>query len=255
MPSQSDPAGVQPVHHKWFTTTHWSVVLAARESSPSAEAALQTLCRAYWSPLYAYVRRCGHGEHDAQDLTQSFIAQLLARNFLAGVTPHKGRFRSFLLAALKNFLASEHDRATAAKRGGGRAPVSLDADPEEAFLLAEPATLTTPEHLFERRWAIALMERAFARLREEFVAAGKTVQFARLKGYLEAEPERGEYTEAARDLKMSSSAVGVAVHRMRQRLGEIIRREIADTVASPEEINDEMRHLVTVLGRRSSETL
>lgn len=235
--------------HKWFTTTHWSVVLSAREPSPDAEKAMQSLCHAYWPPLYTFIRRHGHAVHDAQDLTQEFIAQLLARDFLAKVSPHKGRFRSFLMASLKNFLASAHQRATAVKRGGGAQLIPLDADPEETFLGAEPATHTTPETLFERRWAIALMERAFARLREEFAVAGKAVQFDRLKGYLETEAGRGDYTVAARDLKMTAVAVGVAVHRLRQRFGELIRREIADTVASAEEIEDEMRHLVAVLGR------
>ena len=238
--------------HKWFTTTHWSVVLSARATSPDAEKAMHSLCRAYWPPLYTFIRRHGHAVHDAQDLTQDFIAQLLAKDFLANVSPHKGRFRSFLMASLKNFLASEHRRTTAAKRGGGVPLIALDADPEEHFLGAEPATHTTPETIFERRWAIALMERAFAKLREELTGAGKAAQFDRLKGYLEADAGRGDYTVAARDLKMSSVAVGVTVHRLRQRFGELIRREIADTVAAPEEIDDEMRHLLAVLGRRAA---
>lgn len=235
--------------HQWFTTTHWSVVLSARESSPDAEASLQALCRAYWPPLYTFIRRSGQAEHDAQDLTQEFIAHLLAKNFLSGLSPHRGRFRSFLLASLKNFLVDAHKRAHAAKRGGGVPLIPLDADPEENFLSAEPATHTTPETIFERRWAIALMERAFAKLREELTAAGKAAQFDRLKGYLEADAGRGDYTVAGRDLKMTSVAVGVAVHRLRQRFGELIRREIADTVAAPEEIDDEVRHLAAVLGR------
>ena len=254
MSSEIQTTSPQTGQPKWFTTTHWSVVLSARETSPDAEKSLQALCRAYWPPLYTYIRRRGHGEHDAQDLTQEFIVQLLAKKFLANVSPHRGRFRSFLLASLKNFLASEHRRATAAKRGGGVPLIPLDADPEENFLGAEPATHTTPETVFERRWAIALMERAFAKLREELTVAGKAAQFDRLKGYLESDAGRGDYTVAARDLKMSSVAVGVAVHRLRQRFGELIRREIADTVASPEEIDDEMRHLIAVLGR-SAESL
>ena len=254
MPSESQSPPPHTGQHQWFTTTHWSVVLSAREPSPDAEKSLQALCRAYWPPLYTYIRRRGHAEHDAQDLTQEFIAQLLAKNFLASVAPHKGRFRSFLLASLKNFLVDAHKHATAAKRGGGVPLIPLDADPEENFLTAEPATHTTPETVFERRWAIGLMERAFAKLRDEFATAGKAAQFDRLKGYLEADTARGDYTVAARDLKMSSVAVGVAVHRLRQRFGELIRREIADTVATPEEIDDEMRHLIVVLGR-SAESL
>jgi DNA-directed RNA polymerase specialized sigma24 family protein len=241
--------------HRWFTTTHWSVVLSAREGSPDSEKALQALCLAYWQPLHAYIRRCGNGEHDAQDLTQEFIAQLLAKDFLANVFPHKGKFRSFLLASLKNFLASEHHRSTALKRGGGMKLVPIDADPEEEFLRVEPATHETPESIFERRWAVALMERAFAKLRDEFAAASKAVQFDRLKEYLQADAGRGDYNAAAHELKMSPSAVGVAVHRLRQRFGELIRREIADTVASTEEIDDEMRHLASVLGEGHAESL
>lgn len=255
MSSESQTTRSPTDQHHWFTTTHWSVVLSAREPSPDSEQAMQALCRAYWPPLYTYIRRRGYGVHDAQDLTQDFIAQLLARDFLSAVSRDKGRFRSFLLASLKNFLASEHQRATAAKRGGGAQLVPLDADPEENFLSAEPATHTTPETIFERRWAIALMERAFARLREETATAGKAAQFERLKGYLEADAGRGDYTVAAHDLKMSSVAVGVAVHRLRRRFGELIRREIANTVASPDEIDDEMRHLIEVLGRARDESL
>ena len=255
MSADSQPTSAPGDRHQWFTTTHWSVILSARESSSDADKALQSLCQAYWPPLYTYVRRCGRSEHDAQDLTQEFIAQLLARDFLADVAPHKGRFRSFLLASLKNFLASEHQRAHAQKRGGGVSFVPLDAEPEEGFLRAEPATNATPESLFERRWAVALMGRAFENLRGEFLASGKAAQFDRLKGYLEADAGRGDYNEAARDLKMSPSAVGVAVHRMRLRLGELIRREIADTVASPDEIDGEMRHLASVLGQGGAESL
>ena len=185
MASDSETTSSPTDQPHWFTTTHWSVVLSAREPSPDSEQAMQALCRAYWPPLYTYIRRRGYGVHDAQDITQDFIAQLLARDFLSSVSPNKGRFRSFLLASLKNFLASEHQRATAAKRGGGAQLVPLDADPEEKFLSAEPATHTTPETIFEHRWAIALMERAFARLRADATKEGKAAQFERLKGYLE----------------------------------------------------------------------
>lgn len=249
MSNDSQIANLRDDQHRWFTTTHWSVVLSAREGSSEAESSLQSLCQAYWPPLYTFIRRSGHAEHDAQDLTQEFIAQLLAKDFLANVAPHKGKFRSFLLASLKNFLADEHRRANALKNGGGVTLVPLDANPEEDFLRAEPATRETPESIFEQRWAVALMERAFATLRGEFAAAGKAAQFDRLKEYLQADVGRGDYTAAARDLKSTPSAVGVAVHRLRQRFGELIRREIADTVASPEEIDGELRHLASVLRR------
>ncbi len=253
MLSDSQIAFARSDQHRCFITTHWSVVLSAKQGSSDAGKALQALCQAYWPPLYTYIRRSGHAEHDAQDLTQDFLAQLMAKDFLSNVAPHKGKFRSYLLASLKNFLASEHQRATALKRGGGVTLVPLDANPEEDFLRAEPATHETPESIFERRWAVALMERAFAKLRDEVTAAGKTAQFDRLKEYLQADAGRGDYTVAARDLKMSPSAVGVAVHRLRQRFGELIRREIADTVASPEEIDGELRHLASVLGRGGAE--
>lgn len=230
-------------------------MLSAKQGSSDAEKSLQALCEAYWRPLYTYIRRCGHGEHDAQDLTQEFISQLLAKDFLANVSPHKGKFRSFLLASLKNFLASEHQRAAALKRGGGMKLLPLDANPEEDFLRAEPSTQETPESIFERRWAVALMERAFGKLRGEFAATAKGAQFDRLKEYLEGDAGRGDYTIAGRDLKMTPVAVGVAVHRMRHRFGELIRREIADTVSSTEEIDEEMRHLVAVLGRGAAESL
>ena len=240
---------------RWFTTTHWSVILSARPGSTDADQALQSLCQAYWPPIYTFLRRSGHGEHDAQDLTQEFLTHLLARDFLANVAPHKGRFRSFLLVSLRNFLASERQRAAALKRGGGVTFVPLDPGPEEEFLRAEPATHETPESLFERRWALALMERAFARLRSEAGTAGQATQFDRLKEYLQDNPGRSDYQAAARDLKKTPNAIGVAVHRLRHRFGELLRREIADTVASPEEIDGELRHLAAVLGRGGAESV
>ncbi len=252
MSSEHEIASPANEPHQWFTTTHWSVVLSARGGSSEAEKSLQSLCQAYWPPLYTFIRRSGHAEHDAQDLTQEFIARLLARDFLANVAPHKGKFRSFLLASLKNFLADERQRTGALKRGGGVDFVPLDAEPEEGFLRAEPATTETPESIFERRWAVALMGRAFEKLRGEFHAAGKAAQFDRLKEYLQADAGRGDYNAAARELNLSASAVGVAVHRLRHRFGELIRREIAETVAAPEEIDEELRHLAAVLGRGAS---
>src|SRR5437868_2500654 len=169
---------------QWFTTTHWSVVIAAGESgSPRAEAALEKLCRTYWYPLYAYVRRQGHGPHDAQDLTQGFFARLLEKNYLGVVEREKGKFRSFLLAALNHFLANERDRMNAAKRGGGKPLISLDDTAENLFSL-EPASNLSPEMTFEKQWATTLLEQAFSRVREEFVAAGKGPLFDRLKGFL-----------------------------------------------------------------------
>lgn len=234
---------------QWFVTTHWSVVLNARTGSDEGRqnTALASLCGTYWPPIYTYVRRAGHSQHDAEDLTQEFIRRLLAKDFLANVSPVNGKFRSFILTSLKHFLINERQRAAAAKRGGGITPVPLDVGPEEDFLHSEPASHETPDALFDRRWALGVLERALARLRAEFEAAGKLVQFERLRSHLIGEGERGDQNVAARDLNMTVSAVGVAVYRMKHRFSEIVRSEIANTVSSPEEIDTEMEHLVAVL--------
>src|SRR5436190_9413441 len=182
-PDEPLPSTPLSANGQWFVATHWSVVLAAgRERTVAASDALEKLCRAYWSPLYSYVRRRGHSPHDAQDLTQEFIARLLEKNDLDAVHPEKGKFRSFLLAALNHFLANEHDRAMALKRGGTREIIPLDeAVLESAF---NPTDQLSPEKAFEKRWAIALLERAFSRTREEFAAAGKEALFEKLRGFL-----------------------------------------------------------------------
>lgn len=234
---------------QWFATTHWSVVLSARESSPLAAAALEALCRTYWPPLYTYIRRRGHDLHDAQDLTQDFIAHLLAKDFLGTISRDKGKFRSFLLASLNNFLVNEHERTSAQKRGGGIAFVPLDAHDAEEWLCAEPTASETAEDIFDRRWALTLLERAFARVRGEFEAAGKLAQFECLKTFLEGDVSHGDYNGAARELDMSPGAVAVAVHRLRQRYREILRREIAETVGTPEQVEDELCALRAILSR------
>jgi len=234
---------------RWFTTTHWSVVLRAREDSARAGEALETLCRQYWSPLYTYVRRRGYAVHDAQDLVQQFIAHLLARDFLNGVSPDKGRFRSFLLASLNNFLGHEFARANAQKRGGGAAVVSLDAHDTERWLEVEAQSQPSPDALFERRWALTLFDQAFQKLRGEYAAAGKLAQFDRLKPFLEAKARPGDYEDAAADLDSTAANVAVAVHRLKQRYSELLRREVADTVDSPDELEAELRHLAGVLSR------
>lgn len=221
---------------------------AGENGSPQAEAALEKLCRTYWYPLYAYVRRQGHGPHDAQDLTQGFFARLLEKNYLGAVEREKGKFRSFLLAALNHFLANERDRVNAAKRGGGKALVSLDDTAENLFSL-EPVSNLSPEMTFEKRWATTLLEQAFTRVREEFVAAGKAPMFDRLKIFLADEANPGDYAAVAAELGLTANTVAVSVHRLRQRYRELVRSEIANTVASPNEIEDEMRHLFTVLGQ------
>jgi len=231
-----------------FATTHWSVVLAAgARDSPQANAALETLCRTYWYPSYAYLRRQGHDAPDAEDLTQAFFAHLLERGFPKGVTPTRGRFRSFLLTALKHFLADEWDKLRAEKRGGGRPTVSLDAAHAEARYRLEPVDRLDAERLYERRWAITLVNRVLDRLQGEFAQAGKTHVFEQLQPSLLGEKSAITYAEVAATLAMTESAVKVTVHRMRQRYRELFREEVTHTVAEPGEVEDEMRHLFAVI--------
>jgi len=231
-----------------FTATHWSVVLAAGQGdSPQAAAALEQLCRSYWYPLYAYVRRRGHGPEEAQDLTQEFFARLLERKDLAKADPARGRFRSFLLGTLNHFLHDEWRKAQAAKRGGGHPLLSLDDTEGEERYGREPASEVTPESLYERRWALTLFDRALARLREEWSAAGKGKQFEAFRQFLANEAGEGEYGATAVELEMTPQAVAVAVHRLRQRYGDLVREEIAHTVSNADELEAELRHLLAVL--------
>jgi RNA polymerase sigma-70 factor (ECF subfamily) len=231
-----------------FTATHWSVVLAARAGdTPAAAEALEKLCRTYWYPLYAYVRRQGHPPHDAQDLTQEFFSRLLARNYLESVGREKGKFRSFLLAALNHFMADERDRARAVKRGGGKPPLSLDEELAESLYLADAASNSSPDKLYEKRWATTLLGEAFAKLRQESIAAGKIERFERLKAFLEDGTGSGDCAAAAVELGMTANAVAAAVHRLRERYRELVRAEIANTVADPGQVKEEMRHLLAVL--------
>lgn len=232
-----------------FATTHWSVIsLARRPGSADTREALEKLCRAYWPPLYTFVRRQGCSREDAQDLTQEFFARLLEKNYLGAVDQAKGRFRSFMLASLKHFLANEWDRARAEKRGGKCTFISLEAEDEEERRLLEPALNDTPERAFEQRWALAVLDGAFASLREEFKGAGKLAQFEALKTYLSSEASEG-YDAAAACLEMTPGAVAVTVHRMRRRYRECVRSEVAHTVDSPAELEEEMQCLLSVLAR------
>ena len=232
-----------------FTPTHWSVVLAAAGHADTIHArdALEKLCRNYWLPIYVFVRRQGHGAHDAQDLTQEFFARLLVRNFLAGVQREKGRFRSFLLASVKHFLANEWDKANAQKRGGGQVPISIDADLAENSFEMEAVDTMTADRIFERRWALALLDLVLRRLREEYTRDGKEKQFNELKATLTEGSRTVAYAEIARRLSTSEGAIKVAVHRLRQRYRELLRAEIADTIANPGEIDDEIRNLFAAL--------
>ena len=221
------------------------MILAARgEPSPRAADAMAELCRTYWYPLYAYVRRRGHETSEAEDLTQEFFARLLAKDYLAGVDPEKGKFRAFLLASLKHFLMNEWDRSRAQKRGGGKPLVSLDALSAEGRYRLEPAHNLTAERLFERQWALTVLEQVLARLQAEWASHGRQAIFDALKGSLTGAAEAG-YAEIGDGLAMTEAAVKVAAHRLRRRYRELLREEIAQTVASPEEIDDEIRYLLS----------
>jgi RNA polymerase sigma factor (sigma-70 family) len=220
-----------------FAATRWTVVRAAGHAkTPEARRALEELCRTYWYPLYAYVRRRGYEAHEAEDLTQKFFGRLLAKNYLADVDREKGKFRSFLLASLKHFLANEWDKARAQKRGGDQTLISLDA---ETRYQHEPIDEASADKLLDRTWAVALLDQVLTRLQAETDAK----QFTALKSFLTADQDTIPYAEAASKLKTTEGAVKVAVHRLRKRYRALLREEIAHTVASPAEIDDEIKHL------------
>ena len=241
--SESQPAGGSR-----FTTTHWSVVLAAGDSaSPAAQKALEALCGTYWYPLYAFVRRQGNDEETAKDLTQAFFARLLEKNYLAQVQREKGKFRSFLLGALKHFLADEWDKSRAQKRGGGDALLSLDDQAAEERYRLEPADQVSPDKLFDRRWALTILEQAAERLCREYHATGKGQLFDQLQTFLSGSLNGSTYAEAAPRLGMSENTLKSHVRRLRQRNREILRQVIADTVASASQIDEELRDLRAAL--------
>ena len=242
----TDPAPTSPRRTaRDFHTTRWSMVLHARGDSAGAQASLAQLCEAYWYPLYAFVRRQGTGGDDAQDLTQEFFARLLEKGWLGDVERERGRFRSFLLAAMKHFLANEWDRSRAKKRGGGAAMLALDAMSAETRYRHEPADTQTAEKFFDRGWALTLLDQVLARLRGEMTAAGRIADFEALKFCLTG--EKTAYAEVARTLGMTEGAVKVAVHRLREPYRALLRAEIAETVATADEVDDEMRHLLAAL--------
>jgi RNA polymerase sigma-70 factor (ECF subfamily) len=231
-----------------FATTHWSLIVAARDGEAAeAQAALTALCQAYWYPLYAYIRRQGHPADRAEDLTQEFFARLLEKDFLGVLDPAKGKFRAFLLAACKHFLANERDRERTQKRGHGRLHLSLDFTDAEERYTREPGHTLTADRLFERRWALALLQGVMDRLREEHAARGKGEQFERLRGFLLGERQPGGYLGAAGDLGLSEGAVKVAVHRLRERYREALHEEIARTVHDSESVEEEIRALFAAL--------
>jgi len=245
-------AGIDPVAGgvgaALFTTTHWSVVLAARDTaSPEADVALAELCRTYWYPLYAFVRRKGQSAHDAQDLTQAFFARLLEKNYVAQADRERGRFRTFLLAALTHFLSDEWDKARRLKRGGGREIISFDAASAEERYRMEPVDQLDAVKLYERRWVTTLFDKVLARLEQEFRDSGKGDLFDSLKGSLLADDAALSHAELGAQLGLSVDVVKQTVHRMRRRYRELFREEIAQTVAGPAEVEDELKHIFAAL--------
>jgi RNA polymerase sigma factor (sigma-70 family) len=233
----------------WFVTTQWSVVLSAREEDAArAAAALETLCQTYWYPLYAYVRRQGRSPADAQDLTQEFFARLLQKDSLLNVAREKGKFRTFLLVAFNRFLTNDWVRSQAQKRGGGCVHIPLHVDNAETRYLTEPADRLTAEKLYERRWALTLLERVLERLRQDFAAEGKEVLFEKLKGSLMAEKGEIPNRETAAALGMSEGAVKVAIHRLRRRFRKLFHDEVAHTVAEPKDVAEEIQRLMEAFG-------
>ncbi len=247
-PNEARPSSDGPSGNAVFATTHWSVILTAtRTDTTRAQAALARLCQTYWYPLYAYVRRRGYDGPDAQDLTQEFFARLLEHKWLAQADRERGRFRTFLLAAMSHFLANEWDKARTQKRGGRVEIVPLQLGSAETRYGAEPADPLTPEQCFDRRWALALLDEVLNNLRREHIAGGTEQLFDALKPCLIGDRQAQPYTVLGAKLGMSEGAVKVAVHRLRQRYRQLLRDEIANTVASPQQVDEEMHYLFAVL--------
>ena len=231
-----------------FLSTHWSMVLAAgTRALPESEKALAALCQAYWPAVYAFVRRQIADVHEAQDMTQAFFAQLLEKNLLEVAQPARGRFRSFLLTSVRNFLCNEWDKQKARKRGGGRKLLALDFRQEDTKFNREPADALTPDRLYERQWALALLDQVMARLRAEYVKARKENLFDRLKGTMSGVDTDTSLAEIAEQLGISANAAKVAAHRLRKRYRELLRAEVGQTLAEAEEIDDEIRQLFAAL--------
>ena len=234
-----------------FLSTHWSLVLRAGdlEDVDSSNLALQQLCSAYWYPLYAFVRRSGKSEEDAKDLTQGFFAKILSHGAVAVADPSRGRFRSFLLRSIKNYMSSEWRKENAQKRGGGAPNLSLDAEDAERRYRIEPAgSELSPEELYDRRWARAVLEQVLATLKKEFRRSGKSERFEVLKGQLLSEPEPGEYEACAETLGLEPSALRTQIYRMRNRFGLLLREQIEQTVAEPSQVDEEISYLLQALG-------
>ena len=231
-----------------FPNTRWSVVLAARQPAPDATAALEEICRAYWYPLYAYVRRCGQSPHDAQDLTQAFFCRLLEKRLLDAADREKGRLRSFLIASLKNFMNNEWRRAATLRRGGRQMPVQFDTAFAESRFAADNQSLG-PDETFDQQWAFTLLDLTLKRLQAEFAAAGKPEEFAALKNCLTVARGELDYAAIAAQLGTSEGAARVAAHRLRKRFRAVYREEIAQTLAAGADVETELRQLAAALAR------
>lgn len=243
--------GLKPNPNPVFATTHWSaVVQAARSDSPEARAALAELCRIYWYPLYAYARNQGFDLHTAQDLTQEFFRKLLEKNYLNVADRRRGRFRSFLLTAFKCFLANEWDRSQAQKRGGGQQIFSLDGLQAEERYHLEPRTSDGADQLYDRNWAVDLIDRTRGRLREEYQTANKSDRFGVLQQFLPGEEATASHAEIGDRLGLTEGAVKQEIFRLRRRFGDLLREAVGQTVVHPDEIDDEIRHLIDVVCRR-----
>lgn len=239
----------EPRVNRAFPTTHWSAVLTAgKRSTAESRRALETLCQTYWYPLYAYVRRRGYSADQSEDLVQAFLLRFLEKSYLDDVRRERGRFRSFLLASLQHFLSNEWDRGRAKKRGGGVAPLPLELETAEGRYSLEPADTLTPETIFDRQWALAVLDQVHGELRREFERAGRGPQFESLSAFLTAE-QTPSYAETAALLKISEGSLRVAVHRLRRRYGRLLRSALEQTVSSPDQVDEEIRFLRTAVAK------
>ncbi|MEQ8787028.1 MAG: sigma-70 family RNA polymerase sigma factor [Pirellulaceae bacterium] len=236
----------EPVRH--FATTQWSLVLAAAGDEETSRQALAELCQQYWPPLYAYIRRRGHSADDAQDLTQAFFVFVLEKRTLEAADRQRGRFRSLLLSSLNHFIANHRRGAHTERRGGGVVHLPFDFDDGERIVRNEPADHLTPERLFDRRWALTVLDASLEHLEQEYDAAGKGEIFAVLRAFLTPAADAPRYRDIAERFDMTEGAVKVAVHRLRRRYGEVLRERVAQTLASPEDVDDELRHLLAAFG-------
>jgi RNA polymerase sigma-70 factor (ECF subfamily) len=250
MTESSEPGGREAKTPRLFATTHWSLVKAAGSPDlPESAVALERLCQAYWFPVYAYVRRWGHGPEDARDLTQDFFAQLLRENTIAAADPDRGRFRSFLLGVLKRFLIHARIHATAQKRGGATIAISWEQDLAEERYAREVRDELAPDELFDRRWATTVLEHALTRLEQEYVGNGKEAMFRRLKPFVLGDRGHPPWRTVGKSLGLSESALKSALHRLRWRFGEVVRAQISETLARAEDVDEELKHLLAVMSR------